>query len=230
MAICKSCGKKYSRWTTPVSAKGICTECFELELQTAPNAARAEPPSFVRDSSSETTSELLKKRRPRSRISLRSFIPRTRSKAVFVIVMTCYGYTLASLIGAWARAAHIKNPPPAFYWFTHGDPAANLLSLVVFAPIIESLILIGAIEVIRIARAPETVQVIVAALFIAELHYWPWWPHAVIVAPGFCIQAASYLYWRRSSWKVAYWVVVTIHALNNFIPALTYIGYATRHS
>jgi hypothetical protein len=144
--------------------------------------------------------------------------------------MTCYGYTLASLIGAWARAAHIKNPPPAFYWFTHGDPAANLLSLVVFAPIIESLILIGAIELIRLARAPETVQVIVAALFIAELHYWPWWPHAVIVAPGFCIQAASYLYWRRSSWKVAYWVVVTIHALNNFIPALSYIGYATRHS
>jgi hypothetical protein len=227
MAICKTCGKKYSRWTTPVSAKGICTECFELALETAP---KPEPSSSVGNSSSEKINELPRTHRTRSRISLGSFIPRTRSKAVFVIVMTCYGYTLASLIGAWARAAHIKSPPPAFYWFTQGDPAANLLSLVVFAPIIESLILIGSIELIRLARAPETVQVIVGALFIAELHSWPWWPHAVIVAPGFCIQAASYLYWRRSSWKVAYWIVVTIHALNNFIPALSYIGYATRHS
>jgi hypothetical protein len=229
MAICKSCGKKYSRWTTPVSARGVCTECFESELKDRPEAKpRAEISSY--SNASESESHQSPKRKSTTRIRLSSFIPRTRSKAVFVIVMTCYGYTLASLIGGWARAAHIKNPPPAFYWFTHGDPAANLLSLVVFAPIIESLILIGAIELIRLARAPETVQVIVAALFIAELHYWPRWPHAVIVAPGFCIQAASYLYWRRSSWKVAYWVVVTIHALNNFIPALSYICYATRHS
>jgi hypothetical protein len=133
------------------------------------------------------------------------------------------------LIGAWVRAANLKNPPPEFYWFTHGNPAANLLLLVVFAPLIESLFLIGALELVRLARAPETIQVIAAGLFIAGQHYWPWWPHAVIVAPAFCIQAASYLYWRRSSWKEAYWVVVAIHALNNLIPALSYVGYAIRH-
>lgn len=33
MAICKTCGKKYSKWTTPVSAKGVCRECFEAELK-----------------------------------------------------------------------------------------------------------------------------------------------------------------------------------------------------
>jgi hypothetical protein len=33
MAICKACGKKYSKWTTPVSARGTCRECFELELK-----------------------------------------------------------------------------------------------------------------------------------------------------------------------------------------------------
>jgi hypothetical protein len=26
------CGKKYSKWTTPVSARGVCRECFEAEL------------------------------------------------------------------------------------------------------------------------------------------------------------------------------------------------------
>src|SRR6266700_1947893 len=33
MAICKTCGKKYSKWTTPVSARGTCRECFESELK-----------------------------------------------------------------------------------------------------------------------------------------------------------------------------------------------------
>jgi hypothetical protein len=32
VAICKTCGKKYSKWTTPVSARGVCGECFEAEL------------------------------------------------------------------------------------------------------------------------------------------------------------------------------------------------------
>ena len=32
MAICKTCGKKYSKWVTPVSARGICADCFESEL------------------------------------------------------------------------------------------------------------------------------------------------------------------------------------------------------
>src|ERR1700726_1364301 len=195
---------------------------LESELKNRPEA-KPQAETFSYPTESWTDSRYSPQRKSATRIRLSSFIPRTRSKAVFVLAMTCYGWTLSSLIGAWARAAHIKSPPPAFYWWTVGDPTANVLSLVVFAPLIESLILIGALELIRLARAPQTVQVIVAALFIAELHSWPWWPHAVIVAPGFCIQAASYLYWRRSSWKVAYWVVVTIHALYNFIPALSYI-------
>ena len=33
MAICSTCGKKYSKWTTPVSAKGVCPDCFESELE-----------------------------------------------------------------------------------------------------------------------------------------------------------------------------------------------------
>ncbi len=33
MAICKTCGKRYSKWTTPVSARGVCGECFYAELR-----------------------------------------------------------------------------------------------------------------------------------------------------------------------------------------------------
>jgi hypothetical protein len=33
VAICSTCGKKYSKWTTPVSARGVCPDCFESELE-----------------------------------------------------------------------------------------------------------------------------------------------------------------------------------------------------
>ena len=44
VAICKTCGKKYSKWTTPVSARGVCSECFEAELSSEREVA---PPEDV---------------------------------------------------------------------------------------------------------------------------------------------------------------------------------------
>src|SRR3954468_14556592 len=49
MSVCKTCGKKYSKWTTPVSARGICRECFESKLARERNeeslVATDQPPS-----------------------------------------------------------------------------------------------------------------------------------------------------------------------------------------
>jgi hypothetical protein len=41
MSICKTCGKKYSKWITPVSARGVCGDCFEAELG---QERKAKPP------------------------------------------------------------------------------------------------------------------------------------------------------------------------------------------
>jgi hypothetical protein len=38
MSVCKTCGRKYSKWTTPVSARGVCRDCFEAELAQEPKA------------------------------------------------------------------------------------------------------------------------------------------------------------------------------------------------
>jgi len=223
VAICKTCGTKYSKWTTPVSAKGVCAACFETELSKERNAD-AEPQENVLAPISPVT-EVERRITP---IRLSSFIPRTRSKVVFALVMACYSITLGRFVSAWAYVAHVRSPPRAFY--LRGG-ASDVVSLLVFAPLIESLILVGVFELVRRARAPAVVQVFIAALFISEMHVWPWWPHAVIVLPGFCIQAASYLYWReRAPWKDAFWVLVSIHALSNLVAALNTLGYATRHA
>jgi hypothetical protein len=55
MSVCQTCGKKYSKWVTPVSARGVCGDCFEAELRQereaesqidlAPALVAAAPPS-----------------------------------------------------------------------------------------------------------------------------------------------------------------------------------------
>ena len=218
MAVYKSCGTKYSKWTTPVSAGGLCPECFESALSDERDVKPEEPvaPSAIAATEKRNI-----------RIRLTSFIPRSRSKAVFALAMSCYCVTLGYFIAAWARALHIKPSPPAFYL---SGRISDVVGLLVVAPIVESLALVAVFELMRRAHAPAAVQVITAALFVSAAHVRPWSPHALIVLPGFCIQTGSYLYWRRTSWKAAFWVVASIHALNNSIPAVSAIGRAIRHA
>jgi len=219
VAICNRCGKKYNKWVTPVSARGTCDDCFQAELINQDEVPLQEDLASV---------DVVAPAQTRTgRIRLRSFLPRTQSPIVFALVTACYSITLTSFIGAWARVAHLRRPAPPFY--LRGDPA-DVISLLVIAPLIESLVLVGVVELVRRFHAPQTVQVFTAALFISGLHVRPWWPHAVIVLPSFCIQGASYLYWRRISWKTAFCVLAAIHALDNVLPALSAVAaYTTRH-
>jgi hypothetical protein len=220
VAICKTCGKKYSRWTTPVSARAVCSGCFEAELS---NEREVDPQQGL---SSPLTAETPAEKRT-APIRLRSFLPRGRSKIVFALVMGCYCIAVGSFMATWTWVAGLPRPPRAFY--LRGD-AADVLGLLIFGPLIESLMLVGVFELVRRLRGPEWAQIVASALFISELHVWPWWPHAFIVLPSFLIQSASFFYWRRASWKDAFWVLVFIHALNNVIPALTAVGRAIRHA
>ena len=42
MAICKTCGRTYSKFTTPVSAHGVCRDCFFKELAEGEDVAPAD--------------------------------------------------------------------------------------------------------------------------------------------------------------------------------------------
>jgi hypothetical protein len=196
----------------------MCSACFEAELSNERDAYSQE------NVSAAPITEPEKHTAP---IRLRSFIPRGRSKVVFALVMGSYSVVLGSFLATWAQVAGLRSPPRAFY--IHGI-AYDVLGPVVLGPVVESLFLVGVFELVRRARAPEVAQVFVAALFMSALHVRPWWPHAIIVLPSFCIQSASYLYWRkRAPWKDAFWILVSIHALNNVIPALSAFAYATHH-
>ena len=235
MAICKACGDKYSRWTTPVSARGVCRACFEAELNGIPRVTASavssipdETLSHMRQSfvlkSDTKPLERVPPAKPKARIRWWSFLPRSRSKSVFAITMACYAIVLSYLVDAVVYAIRAERPPAEFYSIFH-YPVLAICLLLVFAPLIETLIVIAVAELVRRARAPIAVQIFAAAWVISFLHIKPWAFHAIIVFPAFCIQAGAYLYWRRESWKVGYWVVVSIHLLFNLIPAISAVTY-----
>ena len=220
MSICQICRGGYNWWTSPVGAKEVCPECFEAQLR----GKIALPPE---DAVLEPMAQKTAPEQHMLPIRLSLFLPRSRSKVVFALVMACYCIALSAFISAWAYAVHVKGPPRGFY--LRGD-AADVFGSLLFAPVVESLILIAVFELVRRAHAPAAIQIGMAAFFISVGHAWPWWPHAVIVLPSFCIQAASYHYWRRVSWKDGFWVLVSIHALNNVIPTLSAVSRAMRHA
>ena len=141
--------------------------------------------------------------------------------------MGAYSTAITYLLVACRAAAHIEGPSSGFYSVPEQQPFEYILELLIFAPVIESLILIAVFELARRAHATAGFRIVVAALSVSALHVWPWWPHAIVVLPAFCIDAASYLYWRsRASWKVAFLIIASIHALSNLVSAIYTLGYA----
>ena len=203
-----------------MGARGVCRECFFDELA-RDDVVRIEHVTPVPE-----TQEIVPQQRMVP-IGLTSFLPRSRSKIVFALVVGCYCIAVGSFMATLAWVAGVSSPPRAFY--LRGN-TSNVIGALVFAPLVESLMLVGMFELVRRLRGPARVQIVASALFISGLHVWPWWPHAFIVLPSFLIQAASYLYWRRASWKEAFWVMVCIHAINNVIPTLGAVGRAMRHA
>jgi hypothetical protein len=220
MAICKACGNRYSKWTTPFSSKGVCRDCFKSEPGNEPEAGTTELAPAPED---------VPAARRKERIRLTSFLPRSRSKVVFILVMACYSWTIASVIGSIVRACHVAPPPIGLFANAQGEPTAHVVDLLFLAPLIESLILLALIELFRGLHLPAWLQVLLPALLIGILHSPRWWPRGFIVAPSFAIDACAYLYWRSASRKTAYGVVAAIHALHNFVPAVSVIAYAAWH-
>ena len=145
-----------------------------------------------------------------------AFLPRSESKSVFVLVMVCYALATAAFVRTLAAAFGAPRPPEGLF-VLHGRPTARVSDLLLFAPIIESLILIGAIELSRLLHFPTWLQITVGAMVIGFLHSVLWRPWGFIVAPGFAIQGIAYVIWKRASWMTAFGIVACIHALLNLI-------------
>jgi hypothetical protein len=158
------------------------------------------------------------------------FLPRSRSKTVFVFVITCYTFTLQSL--NWRLIRLFASWPKAM------DPQTRALQLarpgvddtivhtvinkLVIAPVVESLIVIAVIELLRRLKFSVVVQIIISASLSCFFHsiQIPLW--GLEVAPVFFIGAGAYVYWRRVSFWTGTQMIILLHCFHNVI---IFIGF-----
>jgi hypothetical protein len=108
----------------------------------------------------------------RERTQFDAFLPRSDSPLVFVLVVFSYDYALTALFAAIVRLFHFP-PRPLSFWESHGDPTAHIIEGLVFAPLIETCILVAIIELLRRVKVPTLALVFLAGGLVA-------WPHSYV--------------------------------------------------
>jgi len=158
-----------------------------------------------------------------------SFVPRSNSKVILAAVIACYTWTLTSITRLLVYLC--AKPPPTGRQTTHtaGQWIVHFFGGIVVAPLLESLILIGLVELLRLLKCPKSAQIIFPALVMGLLHSSSWGLRSVIAAPAFGVWAAAYLYCKDISLGVraGYAIIVAAHLLHNLIPALGDLVYET---
>ncbi len=143
------------------------------------------------------------------------FLPRSRSKAVFIFTITCYTFTLSAIAGRLIRLFG-ASPTPNINYRT-STVLDTVVGPLVFAPVVESFIVIGLIELVRRLRFNVAIQIAISVSINCFLHSFsePFW--GLAVAPGFLIGAAAYIYWRRVSFWIGAQTIILLHFFYNAI-------------
>lgn len=154
----------------------------------------------------------------------KAFIPRADSRWVFVVTMLCYEMFIARvsselvrILGLWPTVADkvTQTNRPA-------RPGIEDIGAFAFfvAPLVESLLLVGVIELLSYFKLHTHSQVIGAAILMSLLHAieFPIW--GLLVLPLFVIDASTFVFWRnRSVWR-ALLMVFALHLLSNAVSTL----------
>ena len=158
------------------------------------------------------------------------FLPRTRSKTVFVFVMTCYTYTLQSINWRLIRLFDLwpKTIDPQTQALRLDRPGSDgtilhaIISHLMIAPVAESLIVVAIIELFARLKFGIVVQILASASLSCFFHsiQYPLW--GLEVAPVFLIGAGAYVYWRQVSFWTGTQMIILLHCFQNFI---IFIGF-----
>ena len=150
-----------------------------------------------------------------------SYFPAALREARNPLRAVLVGWLLA-IIGSLVLAAvgGLLAPQLATPQFPQMPVGVLLFLLVVFAPLVETLIMAGVLELLLRLRVPPLAAIVTSTLGWAIAHSleaaaWGlviWWP--------FLIFSTLYVVWRRRSYLAAFWIPAAAHALQNLFPAL----------
>jgi len=132
-------------------------------------------------------------------------------------VATALAFSLAGsvLLSAAANALWPRLEGPAFP--VSGVPF--LFAVVVFAPVVETAILAGVLEILCRLLSPWAAVLLSAAGWgIAHSSAAPAW--GLVIWWPFILFSLAYLIWRQRSFAAAYGVALAIHAAQNAVAAI----------
>ena len=140
---------------------------------------------------------------------------RNPARAIFIAwALSIAGSFALAAVGRFI-APHLASPQ-----FPEMPVAALLLLMVVFAPVLETLIMAAVLEILLRLRVPPAAAILLSTLGWAVAHSmqaaaWGlviWWP--------FLIFSTLYVVWRQRGYVAALAVPAAAHALQNLLPAL----------
>ncbi|HKP04417.1 MAG TPA: hypothetical protein VJU77_13775 [Chthoniobacterales bacterium] len=159
---------------------------------------------------------------------LKRFVPRSESRFVFLFAMYCYAVALGGIAsqlialgGLWEIRVDPQND--VAHYVRPGFDGRPLLEVLLLAPVIESLIMIGIIELVRRFGFKVCIQVAASVGVSCLMHGRLYWFSAIAVAPGLFIIAATYAYCRHISFWTGLWMIILLHFALNFLPGLSLI-------
>ena len=147
------------------------------------------------------------------------FLPKSRSKAIFIFAASCYTFTITTLeirlikiFGLWPKMVDpvrhvlrdVRLGEGHNQWYT-------VWTALLLAPVLESLLVVGFIELLRRTKFSIAAQIVGPTLLICGLHSAIHTVWGFVVAPLFFIGAASYVYWRPVSFWVGMQMIVLVH-------------------
>jgi hypothetical protein len=112
---------------------------------------------------------------------------------------------------AFLIARFVGHPLPAM-----PPTKASFLSLVVVAPILETLMMVPVLWLLRRMLSSRLTAAVISAVLWAALHAMQSPGQGVGVVWGFFVMSSAFLGWRERSLLAAFWVTASLHALNNF--------------
>jgi hypothetical protein len=92
--------------------------------------------------------------------------------------------------------------------------------VVLFAPMIETMLLSAGIRLISFVTTRPIVIATVSAVAWGCLHFVEFRIQGIVVIWPFFIFSSAYLAWRPVGWRQAYVVAMTLHMLQNLVPGL----------
>lgn len=144
-------------------------------------------------------------------------VPRRPLVAIGVGWLTSFPVAVVLAIIAGMIFPHA--PQPDF----KGGPALVLFLVVIFSPVVETLIM-GSVLLVLLRFIPETAAILVSAVGWGIAHSllaptWGmtvWWP--------FLILSTLFVTWRKRSLTLAFVLPICVHAMQNLLPALMVVS------